>query len=158
MRHPSTAAVVILGLLPLPWAPAAPDPERMSSRSAGCATADLSRRSAEGAEAEHFWPQWRGPYASGVSKYAEPPVEWSETKNVRWKVEVPGRGSASPVVWGDRIFLLSAVPVGVAGAAEHQPRGGLRSRGAHRFVVLAIDRRTGRILWQQTAREEVPHE
>jgi hypothetical protein len=49
-------------------------------------------------EAERFWPQWRGPYATGVSVHANPPLEWSETKNVRWKVEIPGRGSASPVV------------------------------------------------------------
>ena len=48
------------------------------------------------AAAERFWPQWRGPYATGVSKYADPPTEWSETKNIRWKVEIPGRGSASP--------------------------------------------------------------
>jgi hypothetical protein len=38
--------------------------------------------------AEKYWPQWRGPYASGVSKTADPPVEWSETKNVRWKIEI----------------------------------------------------------------------
>jgi len=108
--------------------------------------------------AERFWPQWRGPYATGVSRHADPPVEWSETKNVRWKVEVPGRGSASPIVWGDRVFLLSAIPVGVAGAAAHAPRGGLSQRDLHRYVVLAIDRRTGKTLWERTAREERPHE
>src|SRR5439155_11630501 len=57
--------------------------------------------------AERFWPQWRGPYATGVSKYADPPLEWGESKIIRWKVEIPGRGSASPVIWGDRIFVLS---------------------------------------------------
>ena len=108
--------------------------------------------------AERFWPQWRGPYATGVSRHADPPIEWSETKNVRWKVEVPGRGSASPIVWGDRVFLLSAIPVGVAGAAAHAPRGGLSPRDLHRFVVLAIDRRSGKTLWERTAREERPHE
>jgi len=107
---------------------------------------------------ERFWPQWRGPYATGVSKFANPPLEWSETKNVRWKVEIPGRGSASPVVWGDRIFVLSAVPIGVDGAASHAPRGGLRPRDRYRFIVVAIDRRTGKTVWQQTAREEQPHE
>jgi hypothetical protein len=69
--------------------------------------------------AERFWPQWRGPYATGVSKYGDPPTEWSETKNVRWKVEIPGRGSASPIVWGDRVFVLSAVPAGLAGEAAY---------------------------------------
>jgi outer membrane protein assembly factor BamB len=105
---------------------------------------------------ERFWPQWRGPYATGVSRHATPPVEWSETKNVRWKVEIPGRGSSSPVVWGDRLFLLSAVPVGVEAPGSHQSRSAIQPRDVHRFIVLAIDRRTGRVLWERTAREERP--
>jgi len=108
--------------------------------------------------AERFWHQWRGPYATGVSKHANPPSEWSETKNIRWKVEIPGRGSGSPVVWGDRLFLLSAVPIGVAADASHVPRGGIRPRDAHRFVVLCLDRRTGKTIWERTARELQPHE
>ena len=108
--------------------------------------------------AERFWPQWRGPYATGVSRHADPPIEWSETKNIRWKVEIPGRGSASPVVWGDRIFLLTALPAAVEGSASHAPRGGMRPRGVHRFIVLAINRRDGSIAWQRTVREEEPHE
>jgi outer membrane protein assembly factor BamB len=108
--------------------------------------------------AERFWPQWRGPFATGVSKAANPPAEWSETKNIRWKVEIPGRGSASPVVWGDRIFVLSAVPIGRTGSAAHEPVGGIRPRDRHRFLVLAIDRRSGTVVWERTAREEQPHE
>ena len=108
--------------------------------------------------AERYWPQWRGPYATGVSQQADPPLEWSETKNVRWKIEIPGRGSASPVVWGDRIYLLTAVPVGVDVAASHAARGGLRPRGVHQYVVMAINRRDGSIAWQRTVREEEPHE
>ena len=108
--------------------------------------------------AERYWPQWRGPYATGVSKTADPPIEWSETKNVRWKVEIPGRGSASPVVWGDRIFVLSAVPSGADAAAAHQPRGGVRPAVPHRYVVVALDRKTGKVIWERTARESTPHE
>lgn len=107
--------------------------------------------------AERFWGQWRGPSMAGVSSTANPPVEWSETKNIRWKIEVPGRGTASPVVWGDRVYLLTAVPAGVTGAASHEPRGGVEPRVAHRFVVMAISRRDGKIVWERTAREEVPH-
>src|ERR671913_189686 len=110
------------------------------------------------ATSEKYWPQWRGPHATGVSKTADPPVEWSETKNVRWKTEIPGRGSASPVVWGDRVFVLTAVPVGVDLAASHQPRGGVRPVGPHKFVVMAIDRQTGKVAWEKTARESLPHE
>src|SRR5204863_5807590 len=97
----------------------------LSRQSGVAATADLSRQSGVAATAERFWAQWRGPYATGVSKFADPPTEWSETKNVRWKVEIPGRGSASPVIWGDRVFLLSAVPIGLDGTAAHSPRGGV---------------------------------
>jgi outer membrane protein assembly factor BamB len=102
---------------------------------------------------EAYWPQWRGPYATGVSKRADPPVEWGETKNVRWKIEIPGRGSGSPVVWGDRLFVLAAVPQGVDAAAGHEPRGMMTPRLVHRYVVMAINRKDGTVAWQQTARE-----
>ena len=112
----------------------------------------------DAATAAKNWHQWRGPHATGVSPTANPPVEWSETKNIRWKVQIPGRGSASPIVWGDRLFLLTAVPVGVTGDAQHTPRGGLTPRGVHRFVVMAIDRKTGKTIWERVAREQEPHE
>jgi outer membrane protein assembly factor BamB len=118
----------------------------------------VTLRAAPDLPSEHFWPQWRGPYATGVSKVANPPIEWSETKNVRWKVEIPGRGSSSPVVWGNRMFVLTAVPIGIEGAAAHAPRGGLPTRDHYRFVVLAIDRGTGKTVWERTAREEQPRE
>lgn len=104
------------------------------------------------------WAQWRGPLASGVAPTATPPLQWSETKNVRWKVEVPGRGSASPIVWDDRIFVLSAVPVGVPIAESHLPRGEDTPRLPHQMKVFAYDRRTGALLWEQTPQEGVPHE
>ena len=95
---------------------------------------------------------------TGISRTATPPVEWSETENIRWKVEIPGRGVGSPVVWGDRVFVTSAVPVRVDSDTAHQPRGGMTARGAHRFVVMAIARRDGSVLWERTVREEEPHE
>ncbi len=109
-------------------------------------------------EAGAYWPQWRGPTATGVSTVATPPLEWSETENIRWKIEIPGRGVASPVVWDDRIFLLTAVPVDVSGDDAHEPRGGYRPRDVHQFLVLAIDRTDGSIIWQRTATEDRPHE
>ena len=109
-------------------------------------------------EAEKFWAQWRGPYATGVSKTANPPLEWSETKNIRWKIEIPGRGSASPVVWGDRIFLVTAVPIDASVEESHTPLGGFRPRKMHRFVVMAIDRSDGSVIWERTATEDTPHE
>jgi outer membrane protein assembly factor BamB len=94
-----------------------------------------------------FWPQWRGPEANGVSRTATPPTEWSETTNVRWKVELPGRGASTPVIWGDRLYLSTAVPIEGTG---HRVR--------HRFAVLALNRKDGSIAWERTAREEAPHE
>jgi outer membrane protein assembly factor BamB len=114
--------------------------------------------SSQAADAERFWPQWRGPHFKGVSTTANPPVTWSETKNIVWKVPLPGRGNSTPVIWGDRLFVTSAVPAGVSGTAQHAPRGGLPQRGMHRFVVLAIDRKTGKTVWERTAREQEPHE
>lgn len=104
------------------------------------------------------WAQWRGPEMTGVSRTAKPPVEWSETKNVKWKVQIPGRGSSSPVVWNDRVYVTTAVPVGVTGDAQHAPRGALSQRGVHQYKVLALDRKTGNTVWERVAREEEPHE
>jgi len=113
---------------------------------------------AQSVDTRRNWPQWRGPEANGVSSTANPPLEWSETRNIKWKVEIPGRGHATPVVWGDRLFVLTAVPVGLQGDAQHAPRGGLTPRGVHKFVVLAIDRGTGRTVWERVAAEQEPHE
>src|SRR5262249_60048788 len=85
-------------------------------------------------------------------------VEWSETKNVKWKVEIPGRGAATPVIWNDRIYLLSAVPIGLSAEEAHAARGGIEPRHMYRFVTLAIDRRDGRIVWERVATEERPHQ
>lgn len=116
------------------------------------------------------WPGWRGPDYSGIARQANPPSEWSETQNVRWKVAVPGRGSGSPIVWGDRVYLLSAVPVGESagigselaapgdGSVRSHRRRGIRPDAAQRFVLLALDRRDGSVIWSRTARQELPHE
>ncbi len=132
------------------------------------------------AAATDNWPQWRGPEVNGTAPGSEPPVEWSETKNVKWKVKLPGSGTSTPIVWGERIFVTTAVPTGeksAAAPAEATPpppapgQGERRGRrfgpgggggGAptekHRFVLLCLDRATGKVLWEKAAREEVPHE
>jgi len=105
---------------------------------------------------DQFWPQWRGPSGTGVSKVATPPVEWSETKNIRWKKEIAGRGSSTPVVWGNLIFVSTAIPVGVNEAEAPGARGS--ATGPHKYVVMALDRKDGRVVWERVAREEAPHE
>jgi outer membrane protein assembly factor BamB len=58
------------------------------------------------------WPQWRGPTGNGVALTGNPPTEWSETKNVKWKTKVSGEGFSTPIIWGNQIFIQSAVGTG----------------------------------------------
>ena len=130
------------------------------------------------------WPQWRGPLANGVAPAANPPSAWSETNNIKWKVKIPGNGAATPIIWGDQIFIQTAIPTGkkveaiadkpASVAAENtrtnadaQPGKSGRNRGGlggekptevYQFTLLCLDRKTGKTLWQKVAREEMPHE
>jgi outer membrane protein assembly factor BamB len=124
----------------------------------GCALAASGTALKATVNDARYWAQWRGPDMTGVSRTAKPPVEWSETRNIKWKVQIPGRGSSSPVVYGDRVYVLTAIPVGVTGDAQHAPRGALPQRGVHQYKVYAIDRKTGKTVWDRVAREEEPHE
>ena len=108
------------------------------------------------ADADRYWPQWRGPEGTGVSRSAKPPIEWSETKNIRWKKAIPGRGAGTPVIWGEQLFLSSAVPVGASEAEAHAARG--KAPGPHKYVVMAIDRKDGKVAWERVVREDTPHE
>ncbi|MEQ8791720.1 MAG: PQQ-like beta-propeller repeat protein [Pirellulaceae bacterium] len=107
------------------------------------------------------WHQWRGPLATGVSPTAEPPTEWSEEKNIKWKVRIPGDGSSTPAVWGDRVYVLSAEATDRAADEKpevHPDAKTLPPDVYYRFLVLCLDRATGKVLWQKTACEAVPHE
>jgi outer membrane protein assembly factor BamB len=113
------------------------------------------------APAQETWAQWRGPLGTGVAPEAKPPVEWSEDKNVRWKTAIPGKGHSTPVVWGDIIFLTTAIPYGEP-IAPRFVRPGAHDNNAmtqrHEFAVLAVSRKSGKILWQQTVNRAAPHE
>lgn len=150
--------------------------------------------------AEANWPQWRGPVANGTAPDANPPTTWSETEHVKWKVKLPGRGTSTPIVWGDQVFIQAVIPTGrktEAGAGEpkdaapkpgaaiapqavfgqaqgpqgegqrrRRPGGGGGGFGGGRenpteiqqFVLLSLDRSTGKTQWQTVVRETVPHE
>jgi outer membrane protein assembly factor BamB len=119
--------------------------------------------------AERYWPQWRGPRGDGVAPQGDPPATWSETANVRYKVEIPGRGHSSPVVWGDRIYLLTAIdaePPAAAAPSSATPVSGapsFRERGVApdrdlRLVVLALDRATGKTVGERRVVRAPPHE
>ncbi len=115
------------------------------------------------AAADDDWPRWRGPNDDGMARGAAP-VEWSDTKNVAWRVSIPGRGHSSPVIWGDKIFLTTAIPTGVVAAPAPGTDSGRRAGGGagagqeHRFVVMCLDRKTGKVLWEHVAKVATPHE
>lgn len=130
-------------------------------------------------DANRFWPQWRGPLGTGAAPLADPPTTWSETNHIKWKVKIPGEGNATPIVWDNRVFILTAIPTGKkieparaptdAGDSGNsgQVQNARKTPGApekkapdevYQFVVLCCDRATGRTLWQKVAREETPHE
>ena len=115
------------------------------------------------------WPQWRGPDGSGISTEKNLPSEWSPTRNIKWKTPIDGRSHSSPIVWGNRIFLTTAVEgvvVPGAKAVKHVVEGDKEflhpdSVGAdhkNTFKVICIDRDSGKILWQSTAWEGTPYD
>src|SRR5213596_176197 len=89
------------------------------------------------------WPQWRGPLANGVAPLANPPIHWSETNNVRWKIALPGKGHSSPIVFGDSVYVLAAVPVGEAQKPVYDDAPGVHDSTPvthrHQFITLAVN-------------------
>jgi outer membrane protein assembly factor BamB len=108
------------------------------------------------------WTQWRGPLANGVAPSANPPVEWSEKKNIRWKVTLPGQGHSSPIVFGDRVYVMAAAPVGEAQKPVHDSAPGVHDSvpvtRTNQYMILALSRGDGRVLWKKVVREAWPHE
>ncbi|MFO0968078.1 MAG: PQQ-binding-like beta-propeller repeat protein [Gemmataceae bacterium] len=111
------------------------------------------------------WHHWRGPFADGHAPKADPPLRWDEKTNVKWKAPLPGKGSATPIVWGDRVFVLTAVPTDKKAGPEVLPKPDPKfptkttpPETYYRFLVLCFDRASGKRLWERTAAERVPHE
>ena len=133
---------------------------------AGLITSSSLSMAGEVSQAERLWPHWRGPRATGVAPQGNPPIHWSENRNIGWKVEIPGKGLATPIVWGEKIFISSAVPTGDAVAdlpdesTQHRRRGPRKVRPTHvqQFTLFAINRSDGNLLWRRVLREELPGE
>lgn len=117
------------------------------------------------------WPHWRGPNADGTAPKADPPVKWDTKTNVAWKAAIGGKGSSTPIVVGDQVFVLTAIDTGRKGdpkvpvAPPGADPGSVRYKRmtkptgtVHRFEVVSFDRRTGKERWRHTAAERVPHE
>src|SRR5580692_3414162 len=109
------------------------------------------------------WPQWRGPNWNGIAN-GDAPLHWSDTEHIKWKAEIPGRGHSSPVIWGDKIFVTTSVPTGVVPPASNESGRGGRGGGSRgpqpeqKLMLLALDRKTGKQLWEQVAKVATPHE
>jgi outer membrane protein assembly factor BamB len=107
------------------------------------------------------WPQFRGPSGSGVGDGAKPPIHWDAAKsvNIAWTTEIPGLANSSPIAWGDRVYVTTAI----SSDSKQTFRTGLygdtdpvNDSSLHKWKVLALDKKTGKVLWEQTAHEGVP--
>ena len=108
------------------------------------------------------WPQFRGVNASGVATGApkQMPASWNAAKpdNIAWKTAIPGLSHASPIVWGNRVFVITAESSDAGAAFKAKDRGiGLaRDDVKHTWRIYSLDKRTGKINWERTAYEGVP--
>ena len=121
-----------------------------------------------GDEAMHSWPTWRGPTSTAAVPHATPPLEWSETKNVLWKVELPGNSLSTPAVWSDQIFVMTSVAADEAAMAASQEAAEKKQEAQEwppsvepvqqTFVVMALSTKDGSEIWRRVARTAAPHE
>jgi len=122
----------------------------------------LGLAQADESEYNTNWPEWRGPLANGVAPSGNPPLEWSETKNVKWKIELPGKGHATPIIWGDKVFISTAIDSDKKVEKAANPSEGqswMRGQNAESvmdFVVIAINRTDGSVLWKTIVSQEAP--
>ncbi len=144
------------------WAPATeakPIPTRRIARTAGAKAPSTSMK----APAKANWPSFRGPQASGIADGQNLPDRWDPKtgQNVLWRTSIPGLAHSSPVVWGDRVFVTSAV----SSDAKATFRPGLygdgdasKDRSVHRWLLYALDKKTGKMLWERVAHQGEPIE
>src|SRR5688572_23751062 len=99
--------------------------------------------------ADDDWPNFRGPNFDGVAR-GDVPLEFNATKNLAWKTRIPGRGHSSPVIWGNKIFVTTAIPVGATD--EYAPN----IRKEHKLLIMCLDRNTGKVLWERSPKTITP--
>jgi outer membrane protein assembly factor BamB len=108
------------------------------------------------------WPSFRGPMAAGTLDRGAVPTTWNVARGegVRWRTPIPGLSHASPIVWNDRVYVVSAVRLEGASALDRRAEGVVFASDTvrHAFRLYALDRATGRIVWERTAREGAPQQ
>jgi outer membrane protein assembly factor BamB len=142
------------------WIPA-DEPATVALRRIVSTAIGVTRRLPTPTASQGSWPSFRGPQASGIAENQNLPDKWDVKtgENVLWRRPIPGLGHSSPVVWGDRIFVTSAI----SSNSKATFRPGLygdgdssEDRSRHRFVTYAIDKRNGKLLWERVAFEGPP--
>jgi outer membrane protein assembly factor BamB len=108
------------------------------------------------------WPEWRGLYNTGAVNGGNTPVEFGETKNVKWKIEIPGKGHATPIVWGNQLIIQTAVPTDkkaeLMANAPASPMAPTQTDLIHQFTVISVDKISGKMNWKTIVDEELPLE
>ncbi len=114
---------------------------------------------------ENYWPQWRGPLATGAAIKGNPPVQFSETQNLKWKTPIPGKGHATPIVWGDKIIIETAVPKGFEGKSNSEIledgsswMDATSTELVLDYKVILVNLNDGKIIWETTVTSEKPKE
>jgi outer membrane protein assembly factor BamB len=107
------------------------------------------------------WPSFRGLNATGVADGEDPPVEWDVEKsvNIRWKTPIPGLAHSSPVIWGNRVFITTAISSDPESKLRHGLFGDVepsKDLSKHTWKVYCLDKLTGKILWEKVAAEGIP--
>ena len=115
------------------------------------------------APASGSWPSFRGPHASGVADGQRLPDTWNPKtgEHVRWRTPIPGLAHSSPIVWGDRVFVTSAVstdPKATFKPGLYGDGDASTDRSRHRWMLYALDAKTGKVLWERAAHESEPRE
>ena len=123
----------------------------------------LSAASSGATSGDENWPSFRGRYASGVAEKQNLPERWDASKsvNIKWKTRIPGLAHSSPVVWGNRVFVTTAISSQGDGAFRHGLYGdgtASEDRSVHKWKVYALDKITGKVIWEKTAYEGEPKE
>jgi outer membrane protein assembly factor BamB len=120
-------------------------------------------------QAADTWPAWRGPLGTGEAT-GNPPIEFSETRNIKWKTPIPGAGASTPIIWRDTIYLQTAAPIGDEKAPRqtnfafpeqmnvYKGLAYFRATREYEFALVAVGRATGAIRWRKVLRTEQPAE
>ncbi len=142
------------------WGPAG-ETKVVSARRLERTVADRTPLRAKAGDGAGSWPSFRGAHASGVAEHQGLPDTWNVKtgENVRWRTPIPGLAHSSPIVWGDRIFVTSAIssrPNATFRRGLYGDGDASDDRSRQRWVLSAIDKRTGKVVWERVAHEGEP--